>query len=148
MTPCQVLTRAPRKKGDTGRTFFSLPVDRSADGDVEEFCKVNVKNLKRVWSSFQGPQGETWLLWCRLDPGKTSVTIRQCVVENTPDDKGQYWTWSRKSEVESISKKIGARHTVSNLTFTIADITVTDQNPLIAWVNIADPEIQMSAPAK
>ena len=116
----------------------------SADGDVEEFCSIDCKSIKRVWSSYQGPQGETWLLWCRLGAEKNTVTIRQCVVEDTLGEGGTFWTWKRKSPVESVTREIGARHTVSNLSFTISDMVVLGQHPIPAWIHIANPEMAMS----
>lgn len=149
LKPCQALTRSViAKKRDTSQNFFSLPVDMAADGDVEEFCNINCQSIKRVWSSYQGLRGETWLLWCRLGAEKNTVTIRQCVVEDTLGDDGTFWTWKRKSPVESVTREIGARHTVSNLSFTIADMVVPEQQPRTAWIHIANPEMAMSKAAR
>lgn len=149
LKPCQVLTRSVLpKKRDTSQNFFSLPVDMAADGDVEEFCNINCQSIKRVWSSYQGPQRETWLLWCRLGTEKDTVTIRQCVVEETLGDDGTFWTWKRKSPVESVTREIGARHTVSNLSFTISDLVDPQQNPRTAWIHIANPEMAINEAAK
>ena len=94
LKPCQVLTRSVlAKKRDTSQNFFSLPVDMAADGDVEEFCNIHCQSIKRVWSTYQGLQGETWLLWCRLGAEKNTVTIRQCVVE---DKHGQLAPFSSR----------------------------------------------------
>jgi hypothetical protein len=147
LTTCQVMTRVTHKDGVGERNFFTLPVDLYPDGSFHELFHVPQLEVKRVWSTYRDQNGDQWLLWCRKGPEPNTVQIRQCVVETRLMSDRRNWVWDKASELQTVTRKTGERHTVSNLSFTIDEMKVeSGASSPFGWVHIADPDLRNLPP--
>ncbi len=142
LKPCQTLIRGRRKDGVESRTFFTLPIDLSPDGTFHESFHVPARQVKRVWSLFEDLNGDCWLMWCRKGPEPDTVLFRQCVVQQYVDPEKKVWMWRKSTPVETVTRKMGERHQVSNLSFTLDSMLLNEGASFpYGWVHIADPDL-------